>query len=188
MPEEPATVTLAVLPANPQVSVEEPDPLEGLTIAQAVELVQAAVDRLSVAMAGGAVTQLPADEAVRVLAALRAATDDARALDTSLVNHIYLRAEHGKKVVDGVGEVWVSRTRSGDRWDERGALHAVVAKKMEARGGEVPDDPMEVLEWVLEVAGIGYLRKTALRTLGVPVDAYYDSVPGHPQVSLPPRT
>jgi hypothetical protein len=149
-----------------------------------VTALSAATDGLDGALGSGS-TDLPWEAQIALLDRLRATTRRLAQLDALLVRSIYLHAEHGKQVIDGIGEVWVTRTRSKERWDERGVARAVIDTRMEEREGEVPGDPWEIAEWLLEVLGVGYVRKKALDALGIDRDPFYDSVPGKPQVTLP---
>lgn len=164
----------------------EPATLEAMTLPDGVALVRAAVDRLDDLARG--VDRLDWQEATRLLRDLRDALVIAGSLDHALVRHIYLTGEHGKQVVEGVGQVQISRGRDRRKWDERGVVQAVLDARMTERGGEMPNEPWEVAEWLLEVLGVGYCRVTPLRAMGIDPANYCEDTPGNLQVSLPPRT
>ncbi len=127
-------------------------------------------------------------EAVRALDRIRYAIDQAKYVDSGLVTYLYLRHEHGKTTYDGIGVVEVSRTRDRKAWDIRGVCQAVLDKHMEHRGGELPNDPWEIVEAILEVLPGGEPRLTPIRTLGLRPDDFHTNLPGNPVVRLPPRT
>lgn len=162
------------------------DPLAGMTLEQAVELAVAAAGAVQFTAAGGRTEDTPT--LLGILQQLRHTKWLLDETDASICRHLYLTSEHGKRVVDGVGQVAVYRTRSKEKWDTQGVARAVVDARMEDRGGEVPDDPWEVAEWLLEVLGVQYVRKTALDTLGIPRDPFYDSEPGSIRVDVPRLT
>lgn len=152
-----------------------------------LDLLSAATDGLDGAVGSQPLADLTWEQQIALLDRLRTVTARLGQLDALLVRSIYLHGEHGKQVLDGIGEVWVTRTRSKERWDERGVAQAVIDAKMGERGGEMPDEPWDVAEWLLEVLSVGYVRKGALDALGIDRDPFYDSEPGKPQVTLPPR-
>lgn len=163
------------------------DPIADLTVPQAVDLLLAAATRLS-EVTHDTKTLPDWQEAVRLLDKMRAAADQAGAVKDALVRHVYLTGEHGRNViVEGVGPVDITRARDRKAWDERGMIQAVIDRRMEERGGEMPNEPWEVVEWVLEVASVDYGRVTPLRALGLDPDDYCTSTPGRVGVSLPPR-
>lgn len=176
----PDTTTVSTHDGTTVITLPPPD------LETALTGLAAAAEQVNVAARPS--TLPPWEDALARLADLRDTIDTLRKLDALLTQHIYLTGEHGKRVLDGIGEVWVTRGRSKERWDHRGVARAVVDAKMEERGGEVPGDPWEVAEWLLDVLGIGYVRKTALDGLGIPRDPFYDSEPGTIQVTLPSGT
>lgn len=171
-------------------TAEDPPAVDmaNLTIRQAVDLVDAACGALNGAALGSAVERLDWKDAVRLLADLRDAAHLLGVVDNALVKHIYLTGEHGKATVEGVGQVQVSRSRDRRKWDERGVVQAVLDARMTERGGEMPNEPWEVAEWLLEVLGVGYCRVTPLRAMGINPADYCEDTPGNLTVSLPPRT
>lgn len=155
------------------------------TLEQAVEAFAAAGELLNTT---GHPKDLPAADAVRFLDRIRHGIDQARYLDSNLVTHVYLRHEHGKTVYDGIGQINVYRTKERKAWDVRGVCQAVIDKHMEATGGELPNDPWTIVEWVLEVLPGGDPRLTPLRSMGLDPENYHTVTPGNPTVSFPPRT
>lgn len=159
--------------------------LSNLSPDDAMDLLAAALAKVLEAAAGPTgIAGMDAEAALRYLRRLRDCTADLGRLDNDLERHVYLIGRHGKQVLDGVGGVSVYRTDARERWDERGVAQAVVDVRMGERGGEIPDDPWEVAEWLLEVFGIGYVRKTALRSLGIPREPFYSSEVGRPKVQF----
>lgn len=162
--------------------------LDDLSLEQAVALARAAATRLTEVAVASNVETLDPEEATEQLRYLRDAVWLLGTVDDALVRHIYLKGEHGKQLMEGVGEVYVGRSRSNEKWDERGVAQAVIDAKMAdfagAERGELPD-PWDVAEWLLEVLGVGYVRKTALDTLGIPRAPFYDSTPGKLKVDVP---
>lgn len=162
--------------------------LDSLTVEEAVDLLHAAAEKLGEAAHGDGITDLEPQHALLVLDRLRSALWHARTVDDALVAHAYAHAPRGRHVYDGIGEVYVGRSDSRPRWDDRGALQLVLDAKVDdycrEHQGEFPP-PEVVVSWVLEVASIGYFRKTALKALGIPLDEVYSSEPGRPKVQLP---
>lgn len=166
----------------------EPAPtpdLNALTLTQAVELFAAAADRLS-ETAHRELMGTSWTDAVHLLDRLRAAGRTGAQVDAALVRHIYLTGEHGKRVIDGIGEINVARSRDRTKWDERGVARAVIDARMADSVGELPD-PWDVAEWLLEVYGVSYCRVTPLRALGIEPKAFCEDEPGKPTVQLPRR-
>jgi len=162
----------------------EGDPAEALRLA--VEVFAAAGEAVNAAGLRG----VPATDwvdAIRLLSRLRDGFTEAGFVQSSLTTHVYLTGEHGDQTIDGIGRVKIARGRGRQKWDERGTIQAVIDAKMEQRGYEVPDDPWDVVEWILESASVGYFRVTPLRALGIEPDAFCESLPGKVGVSLPPR-
>lgn len=152
----------------------------------AVAAVRDAADALNTALLG----YHPGDwrDALYLLRDLRAATRVLTQLDASLVSWTYLHGEHGKQVIDGLGEVWVSRGRSKERWAGPEAINEYVDTKITGTGGELPD-PRQVVEWVLEVLPATpstSLRVTPLREAGLDPEDFRTSEPGNLSVTLPP--
>lgn len=178
----------------PIMAFDKTKPPEGehppapVTLPIAVEVVQTSADRLSTA-AAGAIESLDWEDAVRLLDTLRAAAHTIGQVDSLLVRQAYLRGPHGKNAaeLDGIGLVSIGRSADRKHWDERGVARAVIDAKMADTTGEAPD-PWEVAEWLLETFGVGYCRVTPLRALGLEPEAFCDTMPGKPTVSLPPRT
>lgn len=123
-------------------------------------------------------------DAVRDLARLRDSVHRLGQIDRLLTNHIYLAGEHGKQLVEGVGEVMVARSRDRRQWDAHGIAAAIIDERMADRGGEEAH-PADVAEWLLEVLAVSYARVTPLRAMGLDPDAFCSSTPGTPAVSLP---
>lgn len=140
-----------------------------------------AVDALNTAMKG---YEPPWLDALDDLKKLRRSTALLSSLDALIVKHLYLKGEHGKRTIDGLGEVWITRTRDGEKWAATAAVRAYVEQKILANDGEMPD-PEQVMEWVLEVVPASKLRVTPLRAVGLDVDEYRTSTPGKPSVTLP---
>jgi len=153
----------------------------------ALQLLDLATERLS-EVAVGNIETLDWEEAVRHLAQLRAAVGSLQELDSLLVRRIYLAGPHGKDVaeLDGIGRISIGRSQEREHWDERGVARAVIDRHMANTTGEAPD-PWDVAEWLLEVYGVKYCRLTPLRALGLEPDAFCDTTPGKPVVSLPSR-
>lgn len=160
------------------------DALADVSVGQAADLLVAAAELLTTAPPS--LDELDADEATRLLARIREGVSIAKAFDTLICTRL-IRERWGEQEVEGIGIVKYRRTAKSDRWDERGAAFAVVAAKMEERGGVVPDDPAEVVDWLLEAASVGYFRKTALRTMGIDPADFHHSERGNPAVDLPKR-
>lgn len=112
------------------------------------------------------------DAALVLLRVLRAAVRRAGMMDALIVKHLYDHGPRGERIVDGVGRAFVHRRDAKVKWDERGTASAVVDAKMAERGYEVPDDPMEVVTWLLEAASVGYYRVTALKAMGIDPDDF----------------
>jgi hypothetical protein len=163
--------------------VTDDDPLAGVTLEQAADLLYAAAELLTTAPPP--IDQLDVDEATRLLSRIRDAVDVVRKVDSLLCARL-IRDRWGAHEVEGIGVVRYRRTSVKDRWDERGAAFAVLEARMRERGGELPD-PAEVVEWLLEAASIGYYRKTALRAMQIDPGDYFHSEPGNPAVDLPKR-
>ena len=131
-------------------------------------------------------TDMGWEDTVKVLAVLRDVKWLLGVVDTSLVRHVYLNGEHGKQLIDGVGQVQVSRSRDRREWDGPAVARAVIDAKMQDSDGTMPD-PMDVAEWLLAVFPADRVRVTPLRELGIdPVehDMCVDT-PGRPAVSIP---
>lgn len=126
-------------------------------------------------------------DAVRLLDRLREASDHIGFVVASLTKHVYLTGEHGDQTIEGLGRVKIARGRDRRAWDERGVARAVIDAKMEQRGFEVPDNPWDVAEWLLETMAMNYARVTSLRALGLEPKDYCTDTPGRIGVSLPPR-
>lgn len=122
---------------------------------------------------------------VAMLGILRAAVRRAGELDALLVKHLWDHYPHGKHHLHDVGEVNTHRRDARVNWDDYGTAEAWVAQKMEEREGVLPDDPMDVVRWLLEVASIGYFRKTPLRGVGLDPQDFYTSEPGTLAVDVP---
>lgn len=125
------------------------------------------------------------EEALLILRTLRAAIRRAQTLDALLVKHLWDHGQRGTQLLDGIGEVRVHRRDARVKWDERGTAEAIVSRKMEERGGETPDDPMEVVTWLLEAASIGYYRLGSLRAMHIDPDDYRHREKGTIAVDLP---
>lgn len=159
------------------------DPLAGVSVGQAADLLVAAAELLTTAPPP--LDELDAEEATRLLARIRQGVGTAKDFDALICARL-IRERWGPHEIAGLGIVKYRRTAKSERWDERGAAFAVVAAKMEERGGEMPD-PAEVVEWLLEAASVGYFRKTSLRAIGIDPNDYYHSEKGNPAVDLPKR-
>lgn len=120
-----------------------------------------------------------------MLGILRAAVRRAGLLDAMIVKHLWDHHPHGLHHLPDLGEVRTYRRDARVKWDERGTGEAIIDAKMEERGGVLPDDPREVLTWLLEGASIGYYRKTALRALGIDPQDFYTSEKGTLAVDVP---
>lgn len=181
----PPAVTTMDPPGEPlMLTYPEVDPLGALTIDQAVDLYAAAASKLNEVAKG---TLPGGTEGIRLLDRLRTATDEAKTVDSALVTRIYLTAEHGDQEVDGIGYVSVYRTKERKAWDVRGVVQAVIDKHMEERGGEMPNDPWDIAEWILEVLPGGDPRLTPLRNMKLKPENFHTVTPGNPSVRLPPR-
>lgn len=178
--EQAEVVAARMLEAEPAPT----PPTEGTLEAAVDGLVTAAVQLNKV----GRTKDLDPAEAVRLLDRIRYAIAQARYVDSLLVTHLYLHHEHGKTTYDDLGVVEVYRTRDRRAWDVRGVCQAVLDTRMAERGGEMPNDPWEVAEWILEVLPGGDPRLTPLRTLGLDPEAFHTSTPGNPTVKLPSRS
>lgn len=128
-------------------------------------------------------SDLPPEEALRVLYGLRDAIDNLRDVDAALVQHIYLHGEHGDVRIEGLPPAKITRGRERKDWDARGAAFAYVDSKMTERQGETPD-PADVVSWVLDVVGASYCRVTPLRTVGLEPEAFCTSSPGRLAVTF----
>lgn len=138
---------------------------------------------LNTALAGGTLTGTGWQDALHQLARLRAALTTLRALESSYVSHIYMTGEHGKRVLEGLGQVTIQRGRERKAWEHRAVAVEYVDAKLAANGYEVPD-PHQVVDWVLEAAAPSYWRVTALRDAGLDPEDYCTSEPGKPSVSI----
>lgn len=124
-------------------------------------------------------------DAVRLLHALRKPIETLRRIDSNLSTWVYLHGEHGlHQQIEGIpGRVNVTRGRSKEKWAGKEAATAYVEAQITAIEGELPD-PLQVVEWVTDVASIGYCRKGKLREAGLDVDDFYESLPGTISVSI----
>lgn len=171
-------------PCNPATHTQETpvaDTPIDIDLQLALVNLELAADALNTAMKG---YEPPWLDALDDLAKLRRATALLSSLDALIVKHLYLKGEYGKRTIDGLGEVWITRTRDGEKWATTEAVREYVAQKILANDGEMPD-PDQVLEWVLEVVPASKLRVTPLRAVGLDVDEYRTSTPGKPSVTLP---
>lgn len=135
-------------------------------------------------VAKGTIDTLPWDHALELLADLRATMDQhLRPIESSLVRHVYLTGPHGTTEVEGHGIVEIRRTPDRKRWDERSAVYAALDTFMARRDGEVPD-PADVVDMVLELVGVQYLRTTALRAYGLRPGDFCEETPGKPSVRI----
>jgi len=166
---------------------EDPPPELPTTPDGWLTLLDAAADGLDTTVTLGGMAKLDGEDTIRLLDRLRSITHRLGQIDANLVKHAYVTGEHGEQILDGIGKVSVHRSRDRTKWDERGVAQAVIDKQMEKRGGEMPSEPWEVISWVLEVFGISYCRVTPLRAMGLDPEAFCDSSPGKPTVTLPPR-
>lgn len=151
------------------------------TPVDAVTAIRAGADALNVALLGW---EAEPEDRLRLLQALRRTTVMLAQIDSLLVRDLYLTAEHGKRVVDGIGEVWVTRTRAGEEWEGPQVVRDYVETKIRANDGEAPD-PDVVVEWVLEVLSASKPRVTPIRDAGLDPNDYRVSIPGKPQVTVP---
>lgn len=143
-----------------------------------------ALSALRVSTEATGLDQLDAETCMRILYALRAGLEHLRDVEAGLVNRIYLAGPHGMDVrVEGLPPAIVGRSKNRKGWDERGAAFAYLDSKMAARDGEAPD-PGEVVDWMLELFGVNYVRTTPLKAVGLQVDAFCEETPGKPQVSF----
>lgn len=133
--------------------------------------------------AHGTIPALPWKTALDALATLREATRILGTIDASLVRHLYLTAPHGQTEIEGHGVIEVRRTQNRTKWDDRSGVHAYVSHKIDEtqKDGEFPP-PWDVVDWVLEVAGVGYLRTTALRAAHLTPSDFCREEPGTPTV------
>jgi len=159
------------------------DPLD---VGGVIELLAEDTGRLDALLTTAQLDREAPEHWLIVLRDLRRVIEQLRTLDAGLVRHIYLTAEHGKQVIDGIGEVWVARSKDRKKWDERGVAQAVLDHRMNERGGEIPNDPWEIAEWLLDVLAVSYVRVTPLRSMGLEPDAFCETVTGKPSVTLPP--
>lgn len=158
-----------------------PEPTREEQRAAALDLLAEAADAVNTALAG--LADVPALDALHLLADLRKATAVLGQLDAALATHLYLHGEHGEQLVDGIGKVRIYRTREREQWAKPELARAVVDARMRAINGEVTD-PHTVVDWLLEALAIDYARKTALRAIGLDPGDYYTSEPGVPKVSI----
>lgn len=182
---ESAPLDGAPLRSNPQPEDSLVQPSGGAPLTDleaAVAVTEKAAELVSV-HAKGQIDDLPWQEAAALLKQLRSATFTLNAIDASLTRHIYLTAKHGTIEVDGLGVMDVHRSTSRKHWADRTGVHDYVSRKIEETGGELPD-PSAVVDWVLEVAGINYLRVTALRSVKLDTEDYCVSEPGKPTVKF----
>lgn len=164
----------------------EPETPPTPTLATAVEMAAVLADQINTAALDG-IPDADWIEALRILHRLRDALDTLRSVDAGLVRHIYLTGEHGDTDVPGLGRVKVARGRDRRDWDGRAVVQAVLDKQMEKRGGEMPNEPWEVAEWLLEVLPVDRPRITPLRALGLDPKAFCTDRPGPLGVQLPTR-
>lgn len=133
-------------------------------------------------------SETPWVDALHRLRDLRRTTQSLGRSDAAMVRHAYLTGEHGKRVLDGLGEVYVGRGRAREKWQGEAAVREYVDHQITELGGEFPD-PSEVIRWVLEVVPVTEstkLRTTPLKAAGLDPDDYRHSEPGTLSVSLPP--
>lgn len=128
-------------------------------------------------------SDLPPEEALRVLYGLRDAIDNLRDVDAALVQHLYLHGEHGDVRVEGLPAARVQRNRDRKAWDERGAVRDYVNHQIVSNDGELPD-PLQVVEWVLNVVGVNYCRVTPLKAAGLDPKDYCTETPGSLSVAF----
>lgn len=172
------------LPVHPDgLDGSQPCPPSTPDLPTAVAVLTAASEMVNAA-AMGAIDGLAWKEAATLLRELRATvTNHIGPLDASLVRHLYMKAPHGQTEVEGLGVIEVRRTQDRKNWSERGAVFDYVGAKIQENGGEMPD-PETVAEWVLEIAGIGYIRVTPLRAARLDPEDYCTSEPGKPTVTF----
>lgn len=127
----------------------------------------------------------PAD-LIQCLSRLRETIRVLQTVDAAIVREVYIRCEHSEQEIEGVGRVKIMRGRERRSWDGRGVVRAVIDAQMEKRGYEVPDDPWDVAEWLLEVFPTDRPRVTPLRALGIEPREFCEDSPGKPTVQLPP--
>lgn len=120
-----------------------------------------------------------------MLGILRASVRRAQALDALLVTHLHEHHPWGRRLLDGIGEVRTYRRPKSVKWDAYGTAYAVVDHHLAERGGEVPDDPHEVVRWVLDAAAIDYYRVGALEAMGLDVAEYRHQEKGTRAVDVP---
>lgn len=151
------------------------------TLAGEVEMLALTASVLSSAAVG---LDLPAEDALRLLHQLRSALSAIRDVEAVLVTHIYVTGEHGDVQVADLPMAKVVRRRDRKVWDGRGIARAVVDARMTERGFEVPSDPMDVADWLLEVLAVSYARVTQLRAMGLDPEEFCETTPGSLSVTF----
>lgn len=177
--------TPAPVDAAPPTPEADPDALSA-----AVSSIAAAVLGLNTAMRGPNVEALDVLDTLHLLRRLRHEVETLQRLDATLVKHAYVRGEHGRQLIDGVGQVYIGRARAGERWESEAGVREYVERKLIEVGGELVD-PEVIVGWVLEVlpaTSSTKLRTTPLKAVGIDVEDYRSSVPGKLRVDLPKAT
>lgn len=113
-----------------------------------------------------------------ILVETRKALDSLRRVESELVKAVGKTGRYGLVEVPGVGAFKIARSKDRKAWDDRGIVGALIDTHMEARGGELPDTPWTVAEWVLEAAGIAYWRTGALKAQGLDPGDFCTETPG----------
>lgn len=154
-------------------------------LAAAVDLLLTAAEHVNDA-ALGTIDTLGWEDAATLLADLRTAVSQhIGPVDASLVRQMYLTGPHGTALeVEGVGVVEISRSQDRKEWDHRATATAVLdAHLSRSETGEAPG-PWEVLDWLMDAAGLNYWRVRQLRALGVDPGVFCSEVPGKPTVRI----
>lgn len=124
---------------------------------------------------------------VAALAAVRAATTQARQCDGSMERRIaaVFKAEGWSedRAFDGVGQVEVRRSTARRGWDHDTLARDWLAAWMAKRGGVMPD-PGEVVRAFRNAAQVNGWKVGETRALGLNVNDYCDTEPGPPVVRI----
>ncbi len=113
------------------------------------------------------------DQAVELLDRLRVLRDAIKVSEDHVAKEVWkLRGDRygGNVVHPTLGSLDMRYGARKVRWDHANTVERLIAARMEEAGGEVPDDPAQVVAWITEAASIGYWRKGVLAEHGIDAD------------------
>lgn len=177
---DPATTTPLPPPTAPD-GVDVVDPHRQLVrILDALDTVRGAAEHATENTAGGLVG-FDVDGIAYAQAMIAAARASLVMLEDSFTARLVTLFDEADRrwgdvvEVPGVGAITVKKPNRTAKWDHEATARAVIAARMAQTGGEVPDDPDVVADWLLAAAAPAYWRATHLRDdLGINPDAEDD--------------